>query len=152
MTNLALRGGLWQLLLCCCALTPLLVPAVASPTVTVKFTLTMPNLTYPLLGEFWQGTLTYNATLNSIESGDGFPLGYNLVNITGTRTVYTATLSNPSTYQLNSTANIVGLLPANNCYSIYNTSVILGPGVQPTSCVSEAEYDAFPDFAVGYAS
>ena len=136
---------LFVALFCCAA-----GAAHASGTVTVTFTLTMPNSTYPLLGEHWQGTLTYNTTLNPFAYED-YPLGHALVGITGTRTVYTSTPSNPTSYQLNSTANIAGLLPTQNCFITYNTTLALGPGVQPLACVTEADFDTSPD-AVVYSS
>ena len=48
----------------------------------------------------------------------GYPLGHALVDVSGTRTVYTATAADPTSYSLNSTANLVGVLPAHSCYLI----------------------------------
>ena len=123
--------------LCCCALALVR----AGDTVTVEFTLIMPNASFPLLGEYWQGSLTYNATADPHSSWPGYSNGHAITGMTGTRTVWTATASSPTDYQLNSTASILGLLPAPNCYAIYNTSIVLAPGVQPISCVDFATYN-----------
>ena len=91
--------------------------------VTIGFSLVMPNATYPSLGESWRGSLTYSSVADPNEPQIGWPLGFPILAMTGTRTVWTATAAEPTTYTLNSTANILGVVPTDNQYYFLNSSV-----------------------------
>ena len=129
-------------LLCSAALLLQLLLSVALLTVTqatpisLDFVLTFANTTYPRLGELWTGTLTYDSQPLAIgPTQEGYPTGHPLLSITGTRTVWTPDVS--GLYSYNSTANIVGLVPTNNCFLFNNGSIGLATGVQRVFCTAE---------------
>jgi hypothetical protein len=80
-----LRSLLSLLLICCVA------PGGAgAATVTVDFTITMPNGSYPTLGEYWEGTITNEAKAVSRMQLGGHPTGHRITAVTGTRSVWTS--------------------------------------------------------------
>ena len=93
----------------------LLVPSTVAQ-LGCNFSIVSPNTSYPTYGVIITGFLTYNTTRLSVTPYPGFSPAYNLLSITGTRTVYTATAAARSSYVLSSTSSITGLLPANNSF------------------------------------
>ena len=115
----------WLLLL----LWPSLVSNVVGQTATVNFTITLPNSTWPSLGELWEGSLTYSTTPGPV-AFLGYPVGFPLISATGTRTVWTATADAPTDYLFNSTAIILDIVPSYNPqYWFNNVSIPFGPGI-----------------------
>ena len=90
---------------------------------TVSVTVTLPNSTYPSLGELLQLSITYDDTVDP--NGEfGYPLGNVITAMTGTRTVWQATEADPTTYALNSTANVLGVVPMiDPTYYYYNATL-----------------------------
>ena len=100
----------------------LLMIASASAT-TCTFTITFPNTTYPQLGELLVGTLTYNDTVDPVIGYADYGYGNDVLSISGTRTVWTATPAAPTTYSLNSTVAILnGVSPNGYAFFANNTA------------------------------
>ena len=88
---------------------------------TASVTLTIPNTTYPALGEYLQMVVTYNDTPDPHLEDVTYPNGHVITAMTGTRSVWQASAVAPSTYTLNSTANILGVVPASaSTYWMYD--------------------------------
>jgi hypothetical protein len=141
---LLLLAALLCSLLCCWT-------ASASPaTVTVGFSIVMPNGSYPTLGEYWQGTITYRKQASKRQQAGGFGHGHPILAMTGTRTVWTS--DGGPVHLLHSTANILGHAPTANCYVVNNNSIPLAPGVNRASCGKQQSLGLSGDLVVGLAT
>jgi len=100
-----------------------IVSVVAYP-IAIDWEIKIPNSSYPNIGEHAIGTLWYDSEPDNDIVAIGWPKGNPLLSITGTRTVWSATAQHPTLYHFNSTANILGLVPANNNgYYYYNATL-----------------------------
>ena len=91
---------------------------------TATVTLIFPNSSYPALGELVRMVITYNDTADLHYQDSTYPLGHVITNITGTRVVWQATAAAPTSYTVNSTANILGVVPSMSPqYYAYNATL-----------------------------
>ena len=120
-------------LLACCLpplLLLLLAPSSVRAATSCDFTIVFPNTSYPQLGELLSGSLSWNDTLFPIIGYGPFGNGYQLLELTGSRTIWTASASDNTTYLLSSTSDIVGLIPVGNYIVTGTTTPGLGPPLE----------------------
>jgi len=98
--------------------------AVVAYPIGIDWEIKVPNSSYPNIGEYARGTLWYDSEPANDITAIGWPKGNPILSITGTRTVWSATPQYPTVYHFNSTANILGLVPArDNDYLYYNATL-----------------------------
>jgi hypothetical protein len=139
-----LAAALWLLLVCCAA------QGATSSRVTVDFTITMPNGSYPTLGEYWEGSITYAAKPDPRPQAGGFPTGHLILAVNGTRTVWTS--GGGAVHLFHSTARIIGPAHSDNCYIVNNNSIPLAPGVNRASCAPDQKLGLAGPDVVGLAT
>src|ERR1700722_12482865 len=87
----------------------LLLYPIEAATVTCNYAITFPNTTYPAYGAVIAGVLTYNSNVYTNATAPGYSQGNPIINMTGTRSVWTASQSHPTTFSLNSSVAVTGL-------------------------------------------